>query len=157
VIGIADDDQAEKAFDQIEKNLKNYKADARFDGVRVMAMAKEGYDMFIGAHVDDSFGPVALFGFGGIWIEVFSDVENVLCPSNRTEIESKVKRLKSYKILQGTRGQGKGDIDAFLDMIERVTHLMAAFPEIKEFDLNPVRVFSDGSGAAALDARIRIE
>ncbi|MFA6009376.1 MAG: acetate--CoA ligase family protein [Desulfobacteraceae bacterium] len=157
VIGIENDNQAEKAFDQIEKNLKNYKADARFDGVRVMAMAKDGYDMFIGAHVDDSFGPVALFGFGGIWIEVFSDVENVLCPSNRTEIESKVKRLKSYKILQGTRGQGKGDIDAFLDMIERVTHLMAAFPEIKEFDLNPVRVFSDGSGAAALDSRIRIE
>ncbi len=157
MIGIADDAQAEKAFETIQANLENYKQGARFDGVRVMAMAKDGYDMFIGAHVDDSFGPVALFGFGGIWIEVFADVENVLCPSNRTEIERKVKRLKSYKILQGTRGMGKGDVNAYLDMIERVSHLMAAFPEIRELDLNPVRIFADGSGVAALDARIRVE
>ena len=157
LIGITGDDQAEKAFEQIESNLKNYKSDARFEGIRIMPMAKDGYDMFIGAHVDEAFGPVALFGFGGIWIEVFSDVENILCPSNRKEIEAKVNRLKSYKILQGTRGQGKGDANAYLDMIERVSHLMAAFPQIRELDLNPVRVFSDGSGAAALDVRIRIE
>lgn len=157
VVGIHDNSAAEKAFDQIEGNLKKHKPDARFDGVRVMAMAKDGYDMFIGAHVDDAFGPVALFGFGGIWIEVFSDVENVLCPSNRNEIESKISRLKSFKILQGTRGQGQGDVHGYMDMIERVSHLMAAFPEIKELDLNPVRVFSDGSGVAALDVRIRIE
>ncbi len=156
IVGIHDVKAAETAFEQIEENLKKHKPDARFDGVRVMAMAKDGYDMFIGAHVDEAFGPVSLFGFGGIWIEVFSDVENVLCPSNRKEIESKLKRLKSFKILHGTRGQGQGDVNGYIDMIERVGHLMAAFPEIKELDLNPVRVFSDGSGVAALDVRIRI-
>lgn len=157
MVGIANDQDAEKAFDNIHENLMNYKSDARFQGVRVMEMAKEGYDMFIGAHVDESFGPVVSFGFGGIFIEVFSDVKNVLCPSNRTEIQEKLCTLKSHKILVGTRGKEAGDIEAFMVMIEKVSHLMAEFPEIKELDLNPVRVFPNGSGAVALDARIRIE
>ncbi|MBU2431697.1 MAG: acetate--CoA ligase family protein, partial [Proteobacteria bacterium] len=128
-----------------------------FEGVRLMEMAKPGHDMFIGAHVDDSFGPVATFGFGGIFIEVFSDVENVLCPTNQKELDHRIRRLKSYKILQGTRGNKKADINAYLDLIEKISHLMAAFPDIQELDLNPVRVFEDGSGAVALDARIRID
>jgi acetyltransferase len=157
MVGIRNDDEARAAFDCIADNLKRYKADARFDGVRVMAMADEGYDMFIGAHVDDSFGPVTMFGFGGIWIEVFKDVQNVICPSNRDEIAEKVSRLKSYKILEGTRGKGRGDIDGFIGIIEKISHLMAEYPTIRELDLNPVRVFADGSGVVALDARIRVE
>lgn len=157
MVGIQNDRELEQAFDTIRENLNNYKKNARFDGVRIMAMAKDGHDMFIGAHVDDSFGPVASFGFGGIFIEVFADVKHVLCPSNRKEIEEKLKTLKSYKILKGTRGQQKADIDLFMDLIERVSHLMAMYPGIKELDLNPVRVFAQGKGALALDARIRIE
>lgn len=156
VVGIANDQELENAFDTIRNNLNRYKENARFEGVRIMAMAKDGHDMFIGAHVDDSFGPVASFGFGGIFIEVFADVQHVLCPSNRKEIEGKLKKLKSYKILKGTRGQGQSDITMFMDLIERVSHLMAMYPEIKELDLNPVRVFPEGKGALALDARIRI-
>jgi acyl-CoA synthetase (NDP forming) len=122
-----------------------------------MKQAPEGYDMFIGGQFDASFGPVVFFGYGGIYIEVFHDMANVLCPANRTEIEAHVKKLKSYKILQGTRGKGAGDIAGYIDMIERVTHLLHQFPQIRELDINPVRVLADGSGVVALDARLRIE
>jgi acyl-CoA synthetase (NDP forming) len=113
--------------------------------------------MFIGGKFDESFGPVVFFGYGGIYIEVFHDTANVLCPANTNEIEAKVKKLKSYKILQGARGKGVGDIDGYVDMIERVTHLLHRFPQIRELDINPVRVLADGSGVVALDARLRIE
>lgn len=157
LVNIKNEEEAKSAFTQIKNNLFDYNKEARFEGIRVMEMAGDGYDMFIGGNVDDSFGPCVIFGFGGIYIEVFSDVQNILAPSNKTEISEKIKRLKSYKILEGTRGQGRGDIEGYIDMIERVSHLMAIFPEIKELDLNPVRILSDGSGVVALDARIRTE
>jgi acetyltransferase len=157
LVNIQTKDEVLKAFERIKINLFNYKKEARFDGIRIMEMVKDGYDMFIGGNVDDSFGPGVFFGFGGIYIEVFTDVQNVLAPSNKNEIEEKLKRLKSFKILEGTRGHGRGDINGYIDMVERVSHLLAAFPEIKELDLNPVRLLSDGSGVVALDARIRTE
>jgi len=88
---------------------------------------------------------------------VFNGTAIALCPSNRQEIEAKLKRLKSYKILQGLRGKALSDIGSYLDIIERISHLVAAFPQIQEFELNPVRVFEHGHGAFVLDARIRIE
>jgi acyl-CoA synthetase (NDP forming) len=126
-------------------------------GVQVMKMAGEGVDMFIGATRDASFGPVVYFGFGGIYVEVFNDTAIALCPSNRQEIEAKLKGLKSYKILQGLRGKTLSDIGSYLDMIERISHLASAFPQIQEIDLNPVRVFEQGHGAFVLDARIRVD
>ena len=96
-----------------------------------MKMAGEGYDMFIGGKQDASFGPVVFFGFGGIYIEVFRDVKLLLCPAGRDEIMEKVKELKSYHILKGARGKQAGDIDAFVDMILRVSHLLARFPQIQ--------------------------
>ncbi len=156
LVGPADDDAVAKGFNTIRQNLGAYNKDARFNGVRVMKMAGEGYDMFIGGKQDASFGPVIFFGYGGIYIEIFKDVKLLLCPTGRGEILDKVKELKSYHILKGARGKQAGNIDAFVDMIHRVSHLMAAFPEIRELDINPVRILGDGSGAVALDARIRI-
>jgi acetyltransferase len=157
IINLSDDNSVRQAFDQIQINLLHYKKDAQFDGVRVMQMVSEGMDMFIGGTHDNSFGPVAFFGYGGIYIEVFNDVQSVLCPSNHNEIEAKVLSLKAVKILQGIRGKAKGDILAFINAIERISHLMARFPVIKELDINPLRVLNNGSGVIALDARIRLE
>ncbi|MCP4136448.1 MAG: acetate--CoA ligase family protein [bacterium] len=157
IVGIEDETGVKSAFAEIKQNLFVYKSDARFEGVRVMAMAGEGYDMFIGGSCDESFGPVLFFGYGGIYIEVFNDTKNALCPSNFDEIKEKIKKLKSYKILKGIRGKGAGDIDMYVDIIVRVSYLLAEFPAIKELDLNPVRILEDGSGVVALDARVRVE
>lgn len=157
ITNIQNADGIRRSFDKINENLHHYKADADFQGVRVMKQAGEGYDMFIGGKFDESFGPVAFFGYGGIYIEVFKDTANVLCPANTGEIDVKVKKLKSCKILEGTRGKKAGDIKGYVDMIERVTHLLRRYPQIRELDINPVRVLADGSGVMALDARLKIE
>lgn len=157
ILGIKDDSEVRRTFGNIRANLYHYNASADFRGVQVMKMAGEGVDMFIGATRDASFGPVVYFGYGGIYVEVFNDTAIVLCPSNRQEIEAKLKRLKSDKILQGLRGKTLSDIDSYMDMVERISHLVAAFPQIQELDLNPVRVFGQGHGACVLDARIRVD
>lgn len=156
IVGLRDAGEVRAAFTTIRENLCAYKKDADFQGVRVMKMASEGYDMFIGGNHDESFGPVVFFGLGGIYIEVFRDVKNVLCPAYKAEIEWKVRALKSAAILAGARGKGAANLPAYIDLIERVTHLLSRFPEIRELDLNPVRLLEDGSAAVALDARILI-
>ena len=120
-------------------------------------MAADGYDMFIGGKYNEAFGPVVYFGFGGIYVEVFKDVKLALCPSSQTEIETKVKKLKSYTLLKGFRGKHAGDIQGYINSIILVSHLLADFPQIKELDINPLRILSDSTGVLALDARIKIE
>jgi acetate---CoA ligase (ADP-forming) len=156
ILNINNEDDVRKAYTEIRANLLDYKEDAEFNGVRVMEMAGEGYDMFVGGEVDDTFGPAVFFGYGGIYVEVFKDVANALCPSNYNEIYKKIKSLKSYDLIKGARGKRAGDIELFIDIILRVSHFIAMFPEIKELDLNPVRILADGSGVIALDARARI-
>jgi len=157
IVGVTDGEAAKKGFDRLRDNLTAYKREAKFEGARVVKMAGEGYDLFIGGKQDPSFGPVVFFGFGGIYIEVFRDLKILLCPANREEISDKLRQLKSYSILKGIRGGKSGDIEAYIDMIVRVSHLLAQFPEIKELDVNPVRILADGSGAIALDARVRVQ
>ncbi|HBT97847.1 MAG TPA: hypothetical protein DEB25_09580 [Desulfobulbaceae bacterium] len=155
--GLKDDEAVAAAFATIRENLFVYKKNADFQGVRVVPMAGPGHDMFVGGLLDNSFGPVVVFGYGGIYIEVFNDTERALCPTSHDEIMEKLTRLKCHAILKGSRGQGESDIAAFTDTIIRVACLMADFPRIKELDLNPIRVFTAGSGALALDARMKID
>lgn len=155
-VGIQQADEVRQKFKAIRDNLQKYKAHARFEGVRIQEMAAEGYDMFVGGKYDPSFGPVVFFGMGGIYIEVFSDVANVLCPAEPEDVMKRLQRLKSYKVLKGLRGKAPGDIGAFVDLVVRISRVLADFPQILELDVNPVRVFSEGNGVMALDARARI-
>lgn len=157
LVNVKNDDGVALGFTTIQSNLSAYNADAQFDGVRVMKMAEEGYDMFIGGNFDASFGPVAFFGFGGTYIELFKDVQSILCPSNRDEIAGKIAKLKTYPMLRGIRGAAAGDIAGYVDVVERLSHILSRFREIKEFDINPLRIMADGSGVIALDARLRID
>ncbi|SHO48986.1 acetate--CoA ligase family protein [Desulfopila aestuarii] len=154
MIGLRSDVEVAETYAKIGSNLAAYKPGAQFEGVRIIRMAPPGYDMFVGGRVDDAFGPVVFFGYGGIYVEIFNDTERALCPTNHDEITAKLGRLKSYSMLQGARGQKKGDMAAFTDLIVRVSWLLADFPQIRELDLNPVRVF--GEGVMALDGRARI-
>ncbi|HPR51979.1 MAG TPA: acetate--CoA ligase family protein [Deltaproteobacteria bacterium] len=156
VLGVKDARGIKENFAAIRENLLRFKEDARFEGVRIQQLAQDGYDMFVGGKYDESFGQVVFFGMGGIYIELFKDVANTLCPAGRGDIQKRLERLKAFSILKGMRGQEKGDIDAFIDLVVRVSHLLDAFPGIKELDINPVRVFPEGAGVMALDARMRI-
>jgi len=156
LVGLHTADEVQEGFERLRVNLTSYNSEARFVGARIMKMAGTGHDMFIGAKADEAFGPVVFFGYGGIYIEIFKDTEQVLCPSSRDEITRKLNRLKSYAILKGTRGGKPVAIEAYIDLILRVSWLMAEFPQIRELDINPVRVLADGSGVLALDGRALI-
>jgi len=157
LLGLDNHDQVVKGFTTIRENLLRYNKEARFDGVRIQKMAPDGYDMFVGGRQDPSFGPVLFFGMGGIFVEVFKDIANVLCPTRPETVQTKLNGLKSSQMLDGVRGYAAGDINAFIDLIVRISYLLADFPAIRELDINPVRVFPDGNGVSALDARMRIE
>ncbi len=154
-VGIDDAAALRGAYNEIKESLAEYKEGARFDGVRVQQMAPAGFDMFVGAKHDDSFGPVVFIGLGGIYIEVFKDVTCALCPASPRGIRRKIEGLKAYAILKGSRGQQAGDIDALVDLVVRVSHLMALNPRIRELDINPVRVYAEG--VQALDVRLRLD
>lgn len=156
VTGIESESDMKKAYNSIIEGVNKYNPEARIEGVRVSAMASEGHDMFVGGMRDESFGPVVAFGYGGVYTEIFEDIERIICPATEDEIIKKMEKLKSFKILQGARGGIKGDIKAFVDVIRRVSWLMKSFPQISELDLNPVRVMPEGKGAIALDARAYI-
>jgi acetyltransferase len=157
ILDVKNDNGVRKGFSQLRKNLEAYKKGSRFDGVRIQKMADDGYDMFIGGKFDKSFGPVVVFGFGGIYVEVFKDVQTCLCPADKRSVRKKIESLKSCAILRGTRGMGPADIEGYVDCIVRVSWMLAEFPVIKEMDINPIRLLNDGSGLCALDARIVME
>jgi acetyltransferase len=156
LLGIRGPEQAKEAFGTIRNSLRSYRKKARFMGVRVSAMAQNGLDMFIGAKQDPSFGPVVFFGMGGVFIELFRDVAMALCPTFHDEVAEKVLQLRSAAMLRGYRGTEPSDTEAFVDAVVRVSHLIQAFPQIEELDINPVRVFPKGQGVLALDSRMRI-
>jgi acetate---CoA ligase (ADP-forming) len=157
VIGVADKDAVRKNFLQIRSNLEAYRKDALFEGVRLVQMAGEGFDMFIGGKHDASFGPVLIFGLGGVYVEIFKDIMTCICPANRETVYKKLMSLRSYRMLSGARGMKPADVDGYVNVIVKVSQVLAEFPEIKELDINPIRLLNDGSGLCALDARMRIE
>lgn len=114
-----------------------------------------GTELFVGAKYEDKFGHMILCGLGGIFIEVLKDVQQALCPVGKQEALDMFKKLRSYKILEGVRGQAPIDQEVLADIIVRLSALLTVAPEIKEMDLNPLLATADK--IIAVDARIRIE
>ncbi|MCF6342847.1 MAG: acetate--CoA ligase family protein [Bacteroidales bacterium] len=114
-----------------------------------------GTELFAGIKKEDKFGHLVLFGLGGIFIEVLKDVRAVLAPAGRTEVENEIRKLNSYKIIQGARGSQGVDEDLFLEIIRRLSALVKVAPEIVEMDLNPL--LGTQKQIVAVDARIRVE
>ena len=154
-VGIRTGEEAVRSFAEIAANLRAYRPDAVFSGVRVSAMAADGHDMFIGGLQDPAFGPVVFFGYGGIHVEVFHDIERALCPASFEEIRAKLGRLRSFALLSGIRGKRPVALEPFLHSVVTVSHLLVDFPVITELDLNPIRIVDEGT-VLALDARMTL-
>ncbi|PXY19579.1 acetate--CoA ligase family protein [Prauserella muralis] len=155
IVGVQSPEQARDAFDTIVANAKAYNASATITGVQVQEMVGGGHEVIIGATTDPTFGKVVAFGLGGVLVEVLKDVTFRLAPLERAEARSMIDGIKAADVLRGARGTEPVDADALADVIQRVSQLVADFPEIREFDLNPV--FASGSGAVAADIRILVE
>jgi len=128
--------------------------DAKLDGVMVQAMAVGGRELILGGRQDKQFGPVILVGLGGIFVEIFEQATLRIAPVSRREAFNMIEELAGSQILMGARGEKRFDIEAIVDAILRLSQLLTDFPQIRELDINPLRVFHEGDGCSALDARI---
>lgn len=127
------------------------------EGALVQEFVPGGHEVIIGMTEDPSFGPLILFGLGGIFVELIGDASFRIHPITDRDASEMVRDVKAAKLLDGYRGEPPGDIPALEEAILRVSALIDAFPEIREMDLNPVKVLEPGSGIRAVDARIRVQ
>jgi acetyl coenzyme A synthetase (ADP forming)-like protein len=155
VVGVQGAGAVREAFDKIIANAKAYNASASITGIQVQQMLGGGQEVIVGATTDPTFGKVVAFGLGGVLVEVLKDVTFRLAPLNLTEAESMIDGIEAAEVLRGVRGAEGVDTRALADVIQKVSTLVTDFPEIREFDLNPV--FATADGACAADVRILVE
>ncbi len=145
-------DQVRQAFDEIIDSAKAYNPDADIRGVLVSPMARKGVEVIIGTKMDDQFGPIIMYGLGGIMVEVLKDVAFRVLPISRQGAQKMIEDTKSFPILDGVRGNPGYDKQALVDLLLLCSELIESYPEIEEMDLNPVIVHE--KGLSIVDARI---
>ncbi|OQX86857.1 acyl-CoA synthetase [candidate division KSB1 bacterium 4484_87] len=157
ILKIHSDEEARQAYEKILENARAYKADAKIEGVLMEKMAGKGIEVILGAFKDPKFGPMVMFGLGGTFVEVMKDVSFRLAPMWKLSAERMIKTTKSYKLLQGVRGNPPSDIEAIQDCILRLSQLVTEHPEIAELDMNPLIVYPEGQGCSVADSRILLK
>jgi acetyltransferase len=153
-VGIADGDQAKEAFEVITANAHSYAPDAKIDGVLVQKMASPGEELILGMNRYPVFGPLLMFGIGGIFVEVFQDVSFRLAPIQRNSARRMIRSIRGYKLLRGFRGKPKADIVTLEKAMLSLSALAMDHPEIMELDINPLLAHPEGQGATVADCRI---
>ncbi|MGC1932234.1 MAG: acetate--CoA ligase family protein [Candidatus Nitrosopolaris sp.] len=156
-VGLANDEQVRPAFKAILQNAKTYNPDANIKGVLVQEMVRSGKETILGAKQDPIFGPLVMFGLGGIYVEVLRDVVFRLAPIDEHEASRMVHSIKTIRLLKGVRGEKPSDLGALVDSLQRLSQLVTEFPEIEEFDINPLLVLEEGKGVRAVDVRISLK
>jgi acyl-CoA synthetase (NDP forming) len=154
-LGLTNASQVGKAYSQIISSVKQAYPEARTDGVSVQPMAPPGVEVIVGMSKDPQFGPVLMFGLGGILVEVLKDVSFRIVPVTERDAREMIKEIKGYPVLQGYRGQKPASIPALEQLIVKVSRFVEENPQIKELDLNPIFAYPDK--AVAVDARIILE
>jgi acyl-CoA synthetase (NDP forming) len=144
--------QVGEAYDDIVKAARQHSPEAHIQGVSVQKMAQPGVEVIIGMSQDEQFGPVLMFGLGGILVEVLKDVSFRIVPLTRRDAAEMIREIKGYPMLEGFRGQEPVDVACLEDMLLKVSDFVEKNPGVQELDLNPVFAYKDG--AVAVDARI---
>jgi acyl-CoA synthetase (NDP forming) len=154
-LGIANATQASRAYREIMLSIKQRYPSAIIHGLTVQKMAPPGIQVIVGMSKDPQFGPVLMFGLGGILVELLKDVSFRIVPVTKRDAAEMIREIKGYPLLEGYRGQEPANIDALQDIIVRVSQFVERTPEIKELDLNPIFAYRDK--AVSVDARIVLE
>lgn len=153
-VNISNDQEMEIAHQRILGNVKKYAPNAAIEGVLVEKMAPKGLEVIIGMKRDPGFGPLMMFGMGGIFVELFKDVAFRVAPLTYTDANEMVAETKAAQLLSGWRGGQEYDLEAIIENILRLSELAADFPQIQEIEINPLLVLPKGQGALALDCRM---
>ncbi|MDR1045047.1 MAG: acetate--CoA ligase family protein [Candidatus Adiutrix sp.] len=153
-LNIRNQAEAGAAFDELLASAKNYNAEAVIKGVLVTPMAPKGVEVIVGGLRDPQFGPVVMFGLGGIFVEIFKDVQFRLAPLNPKEALTLIKSIQAFPMLEGARGQKAVNLTALAGLIVAAGQYLADNGQVGEIDLNPVLCYDDQ--AEALDAVIGV-
>jgi 4-hydroxybutyryl-CoA synthetase (ADP-forming) len=156
-VGLKNDNEIKAAFKEIMNNAKSYKSDARIKGILVQEMITSAKEIILGAKHDPLFGPLVMVGLGGIYVEVLKDVVFRLAPIDEQEAGKMIESIKAIKLLKGIRGEAPSDLAAVADSLQRLSQLITDFPEIEEFDINPLLVLERGKGVRVVDVRIGLK
>jgi len=151
-LNIKDETEARLAYQEIIFKAKKYNKNAKISGAIVDSMIPEGTEIIIGMMKDPHFGPVIMFGLGGIFVEVLKDISFRILPIEERDVGEMINEIKGFKILKGVRGEGPKDIKAIKNLLLKISQLTLENPEISEIDLNPVFLF--GKGLQVVDARM---
>jgi acyl-CoA synthetase (NDP forming) len=154
-LGLANATQVGKAYNEILSSVKQAYPKAQIEGVSVQPMAPPGVEVIVGMSKDAQFGPVLMFGLGGILVEVLKDVSFRIVPVATRDARAMIREIKGYPVLEGYRGQKPASIPALEKLIVKVSQFVEKNPQIRELDLNPIFAYSDK--AVAVDARIILE
>lgn len=155
ILNVKSSKEVEEAYNKILRNTKEKVPNAKILGVTVQEMAPPSTEVIVGGLKDPQFGPVVMFGLGGIFVEILKDVTFRIAPINEEEAREMITEVKAYPILEGYRGAPPADIDTIVKILVNTSKLMMDYQEIKELDLNPIMVYE--KGAKTVDARIILE
>ncbi len=159
--GLALDLENEKevvdAYQAIYSSCKSKYPNARIRGISVAEMLEGGEETIVGGTTDPSFGPVVMFGLGGVYVEILKDVQFRVAPISKREASRMMGKINSFPVLVGARGQKRKDLNALADVIYRVSFLMDKIEDISEIDLNPIKAFDQGKGCKAVDVAITLK
>ena len=145
-------DDVQHAFKDIMAVGERLKA--KIDGVFMQRMAPKGREVILGMKRDPHFGPILMFGLGGIYVEALKDVTFRVAPIRERSAYDMPRNIRAFKLLQGVRGEPPADLEAIADCLKRLSQLSCDHPEIDEIDMNPLMVYGEGKGAGVIDARI---
>ncbi|MGP8078627.1 MAG: acetate--CoA ligase family protein [Thermoplasmata archaeon] len=153
-LGLSDATALRHAWARMDRTVRAAAPKARIEGYEVEAQVPAGKEVLVGIQRDPSFGPIIVFGLGGIYVEVMRDVTFRLAPLRTLSARHMIESVKAFPILQGVRGEPPSDLDALAEVIERISQLAVDLPEVSELDVNPLIVRRVGEGAVAVDARV---
>ena len=156
-VGVPDASAARDIYELIEYRARKYNPDATIWGVLVQEQVRKGREVLVGVNRDPQFGPLVVFGLGGIYVEVLKDVAFRLAPITREEAREQIHAIRAFPLLKGVRGEPPADLAAAEEIVLRVSQLVTDFPEIVEMDINPLVLHNQGEGAIVLDARIILQ
>jgi len=153
-VGLKNEDEVKTAFKDIIENANAFNPDAVINGVLIQKMAEPGHEVILGMNRYPIFGPLIMFGMGGIFVEIFKDVVFRIAPIGRNNAQAMIKSVKVFPMLDGFRGSPKADIETLQKMIVSLSDLVLDNPEIRELDINPLLVHEEGHGVTVADVRI---
>lgn len=156
-LNLSSREEVSRSYNEILNNVNRYAPKAVLYGVNVQKMVPQGKEMIVGVHRDITFGPLIMFGLGGIYVNFLRDVSFRLVPLTREDAEDMIGETKAYSLLRGIRGEEKSDMESIVNTILKTSKLVTDFDEINELDINPLFVYKEGAGCLALDIKITIK